>query len=59
VFVGPGGTAGGSMVPELNDETFGAIVSSTQPIAVERAMYSNANGQVWQAGTGATAVHLP
>jgi hypothetical protein len=56
VFVGPGG---GSMAPELVDESFGAIISSTQPIAVERAMYSNALGQVWQAGTNATAVHLP
>jgi hypothetical protein len=57
VFVGPAGS--GSMVPELVDESFGATVTSTQPIAVERAMYSNALGQVWQAGTNATAVHLP
>jgi hypothetical protein len=56
VAVGPGP---GSMVPELQDESFGAVLSSTQPIAVERAMYSNATGQVWQAGTNATAVHLP
>jgi len=56
VAIGPGS---GSMVPELQDESFGAVISSTQPIAVERAMYSNALGQVWQAGTGATAVHLP
>jgi hypothetical protein len=57
VFVGPAGS--GSMVPELVGESFGATITSTQPIAVERAMYSNALGQVWQAGTNATAVHLP
>jgi hypothetical protein len=56
VAIGPGQ---GSMVPELQDESFGAVITSTQPIAVERAMYSNANGQTWQAGTNATAVHLP
>lgn len=57
VFIGPPGS--GSMVPELVDESFGATITSTQPIAVERAMYSNALGQIWQAGTNATAVHLP
>jgi hypothetical protein len=55
VAIGPGM---GSMVPELQNESFGAVITSTQPIAVERAMYSDALGQVWQAGTGATAVHL-
>jgi hypothetical protein len=51
-----------SAVPELKDESFGVIISSTQPIAVERAMYSNGangTGATWQAGTNATAVHLP
>ncbi len=56
VAIGPGT---GSMVPELQDESFGAIINSDQPIAVERAMYSNTLGVVFQAGTGATAVHLP
>jgi hypothetical protein len=46
-------------VPELADETFGAVISSTQSIVVERAMYSDANGQVWAAGTSATATRLP
>ncbi len=49
----------GSDVPELVDENFGAIVTSDQNIAVERSMYSNANGQVWAAGTNATASPLP
>jgi hypothetical protein len=45
--------------PELTDEAFGAAIESTQPIVVERAMYSNANGVIWAAGTGATATRLP
>jgi hypothetical protein len=45
----------GSQVPELVDERFGAVVQSTQPIAVERSMYSNAGGVLWSAGTNATA----
>lgn len=46
-------------VPEITEGGFGAVVTATQPIAVERAMYSNAGGQVWQAGTNATATPLP
>jgi len=49
----------GADVPELADENFGAILTSDQPIAVERSMYANANGQVWAAGTNATATPLP
>lgn len=45
--------------PDLAEETFGAIVSSTEPIAVERAVYWNANGQFWAAGTNASATRLP
>jgi hypothetical protein len=53
VSVGPG-----SDVPELQDESFGALIMSTQPI-VERAMYSTPNGQpIWAAGTSATGVRL-
>jgi glucose/arabinose dehydrogenase len=54
VTVGPN-----SLVPELNHERFGAVVTSTGPIVVERAMYLNANGLVWSAGTNATATRLP
>jgi hypothetical protein len=39
--------------------TFGALITSDQPIVVERAMYWNANGEVWAAGTNATATRLP
>jgi glucose/arabinose dehydrogenase len=47
-----------SNVPELNEERFGAVISSTAPIVVERAMYWNANGEFWSAGTDATATPL-
>ena len=49
----------GSMVPELVNETFGALIVCNQPIAVERAMYNDANGAVWAAGSSATAVPIP
>jgi hypothetical protein len=44
---------------DLHDERFGALITSTQPIAVERAMYGNAGGQIWQTGTNAVATRLP
>jgi hypothetical protein len=38
---------------------FGTIIqSSGPPIVVERAIYSNANGQVWAAGSDALATKL-
>ncbi len=49
----------GSDVPELADETFGAYITASAPIVVERSMYSDANGQVWAAGTNATATRMP
>jgi hypothetical protein len=48
-----------SMVPELVDESFGARIESTQPIFVERSMYTDANGVTWAAGTNATATRMP
>jgi hypothetical protein len=54
VSVGPG-----TLVPELTNEEFGAVITSTVSLAVERALYSDANGQVWAAGTNATAARLP
>ncbi len=54
VTVGPG-----SPVPELTNEHFGAVVTADQPIAVERAVYWDARGQIWSAGTNATAMRLP
>jgi hypothetical protein len=46
-------------VPELADESFGTVIESTQPIVVERSMYTDANGVTWAAGTNATAARLP
>jgi hypothetical protein len=48
-----------SEVPELANEAFGAVIESTQPIAVERSLYSTVGGLVWAAGTNATATRLP
>jgi Ca2+-binding RTX toxin-like protein len=47
--------------PELQNEAFGASIQVTNGlgIGVERAMYSNALGQVWAAGTSALATRLP
>jgi hypothetical protein len=48
--------------PEAAGRRFGAIVESlgapAAEIVVERAMYSNANGIVWAAGTNALATRL-
>ena len=52
--IGPDGA-----VPELVNESFGTLIESTQPIIVERSLYSNANGVTWAAGTNATATALP
>jgi hypothetical protein len=49
----------GAQVPELSNEGFGALITSDQPIFVERAMYSDAHGVTWAAGTVATATRLP
>jgi hypothetical protein len=50
--------AGGD-VPELINESFGAVIESTQPIFVERSLYSDAGGVTWAAGTNSTATRLP
>jgi hypothetical protein len=52
-------TGAGTMVPEVENQRFGAVLTSDQPIVVERAMYANAGGQTWAAGTNATATRLP
>lgn len=46
-------------VPELSNEDFSAVIEATLPIAVERALYWNAEGIKWAAGTNATAARLP
>jgi hypothetical protein len=48
-----------SEAPELVNESFGTRIESTQPIIVERSLYSSANGILWAAGTNATATRLP
>jgi hypothetical protein len=47
--------------PELADESFGALIEVTNGvgIVVERAMYSDALGVEWAAGTDALASVLP
>ena len=52
-------TGPGSLVPELADESFGVKLTANEPIVVERAMYANAGGQQWGAGTNATGTRLP
>jgi hypothetical protein len=49
----------GSSVPELTDESFATIIDSTQPVIVERSLYTDAAGVTWAAGTNATATRLP
>jgi hypothetical protein len=48
-------------VPALGEGTFSADIQvlNYQPIAVEKAMYWNAEGVTWAAGTNVTAVPLP
>jgi autotransporter-associated beta strand protein len=41
-----------------NVTTFGTSITSDQPIVVERAMYWNVGGEVWAAGTNATATRM-
>jgi Ca2+-binding RTX toxin-like protein len=50
-----------SMVPELANESFGAVIQVTSGagIFVERAMYSDARGVTFAAGTNALATRLP
>jgi subtilisin-like proprotein convertase family protein len=48
-------------VPELGEGAFSADIQvlNFQPIAVEKAMYWNADGVVWAAGTNVTATRMP
>jgi autotransporter-associated beta strand protein len=51
----------GGMVPELQNESFGARVEviNNVPIAVERSMYWNVEGRFWAGGTNAVGSILP
>ncbi len=48
-------------VPELGEGTFSADIRvvNYQPIAVEKALYWDAEGVTWAAGTNVTATRLP
>ena len=48
-------------VPELADQSFGALVEVTNGvgIVVERSMYWNAGGAVWAGGTNTAATRIP
>ena len=48
-------------VPEIGEGTFSVDVQvlNYQPIAVEKALYWNAEGEIWAAGTNVTATRLP
>jgi uncharacterized repeat protein (TIGR01451 family) len=50
-----------TMVPELQDESFGAFIEVTNgvTIAVERSMYWDANGVSWAGGTNSPGTKLP
>ncbi len=49
--------------PDVINQRFGALVESLGPtpaeLVVERAMYSDAPGLVWAAGTNALGTRLP
>ena len=51
----------GGMVPELQNESFGARIDVTNgvSIAVERSMYWNATGIFWSGGSNALAEIMP
>ena len=59
--------ADGGFGPAIAGQRFGCVVESLVPaggtvpaqVVVERAMYSNANGVIWAAGTNAAATKLP
>jgi len=51
-------TVSAAEAPLSSGERFGVLIDSTQPIAVERAMYWNGGGQFWGAGTNETGVRI-
>ena len=55
--IGVTGDAAGQ-VPELANESFATVITSTEPVIVERSLYTSAGGLFWTAGTSATATRL-
>ncbi len=43
----------------LVNESFGALIASTEPIVAERALYWTTGGVFWAAGTNASATRVP
>jgi hypothetical protein len=43
----------------LINESFGALIASTEPIVAERALYWTSGGIFWAAGTNASATRVP
>jgi YVTN family beta-propeller protein/autotransporter-associated beta strand protein len=52
-------TGPGSHVPELANESFGAVIEATQPVIVERSLYTDSGAVTWAAGSHATGTRLP
>jgi hypothetical protein len=52
-------TADSTDVGLADGERFGVVVSSTQPIAVERSIYWNTGGIFWSSGSNETGTKLP
>jgi len=48
-----------AQVAGLANERFGALIESSLPIVVERALYSSVGGVFWAAGTNATGTRIP
>jgi hypothetical protein len=44
--------------PELMNESFATIVTSTEPVIVERALYTTTGGMMWTAGASSTGTRL-
>jgi hypothetical protein len=55
--IGVTGDAAGP-VPELTNESFATVISSTEPVIVERSLYTSTNGLIWTAGTSSTGTRL-
>ena len=51
------GDAAGS-VPELTNESFATIITSSAPVIVERSLYTSTGGVIFTAGTNSTGTRL-
>jgi hypothetical protein len=46
------------VVPELTNESFATVITSTVPVIVERSLYTSTNGVIWTAGASSTGTRL-